>query len=162
MLSDLSHLWVVGEVPERQAQLVQVGQSVEVEVTAYPGEHFPAKVFHVGEQLDPELRTVVVRCELANPEGRLRPEMYASLHLHRGNEGTFLAVPEVALQRIDDKPVVFVDHGEGRFERRFVSVGRRVGEWTEVLDGVDVGEKVVADGSFLVKSEFLRSQFEEE
>jgi cobalt-zinc-cadmium efflux system membrane fusion protein len=162
VLSDLRTLWVVGELPERQAALVEVGQRVDVELTAFPGERLAAEVFHVGERLDPELRTVVVRCSLPNPDGRLLPEMYASLHLHRGEDRSFLAVPEAAVQRIDDRSVVFIDLGDGRFERRFVEEGRHTDGWTEVLDGLSAGEKVVTDGSFLVKSEFLKARFEEE
>jgi cobalt-zinc-cadmium efflux system membrane fusion protein len=162
ILSNLRTLWVVGEVPERLSSSVARGQDVTVEVAAYPGERFSARVFHVGERLDPELRTVVVRCRLENPDGKLRPEMYAKLFIEQGEALPVLLVPEAAVQRIDGETVVFVDLGEGRFERRRVSIGRTVNATSEIRDGLTEGERVVSEGSFLVKTEFLRGRIEEE
>lgn len=162
LLSDLETLWVVGEVPEREATLVSVGQSAAVEVAAFPGERFHAEVFHIGEQLDRELRTVSVRCLIANSERRLRPEMYATIYIERGEAEPALVVPERAIQLFDGEEVVFVAIDEGRFEKRPVTTGQTFAELTEIAAGLVEGERVVADGSFLIKSEFLRSRFEEE
>lgn len=162
LLSDLSTLWVVGEVPEREASLVSVGQRADIEVAAFPGERFEAEVFHIGEQLDPDLRTVQVRCRLDNPDRRLRPEMYATIHIERGETPPVLVVPEAAIQLFEGEEVVFVALDEGRFEKRPITSGETVAGATEVIDGLVEGERVVADGSFLIKSEFLRSQMEEE
>ena len=101
LLSDLASLWVVGEVPEREASLVSVGQSADIEVAAFPGERFEAEVFHIGERLDPALRTASVRCLLQNPDRRLRPEMYAANHIELGKTPPILVVPEHAIQIFD-------------------------------------------------------------
>ena len=162
LLSDLSSLWVVGEVPEREASLVSVGQRADIEVAAFPGERFEARVFHIGEQLDPELRTASVRCLLENPDRRLRPEMYAAIHIALGETEPALVVPEGAVQLFEGEEVVFVALDEGRFEKRPIATGQTIGGATEVLGGLVAGERVVAQGSFLVKSEFLRSHIEEE
>lgn len=162
LLSDLSSLWVVGEVPEREASLVSVGQSADIEVAAFPGERFEAKVFHIGERLDPELRTASVRCLLENPDRRLRPEMYAAIHIALGETPPVLVVPESALQLFEGEQVVFVALDAGRFEKRPVTIGQTVADSVEVTSGLAEGERVVADGSFLIKSEFLRSHIEEE
>jgi cobalt-zinc-cadmium efflux system membrane fusion protein len=162
LLSDLRTLWVVGEVPEREAALVSVGQTAAIEVAAFPSERFEAKVFHIGEQLDPELRTVSVRLLLDNPDRRLRPEMYATIRIAREKSEPVLVVPERALQLFDEEQVVFVALDQGRFERRRVTTRRAIAGLSEVTAGLVEGERVVAEGSFLIKSEFLRSHLEEE
>jgi cobalt-zinc-cadmium efflux system membrane fusion protein len=162
LLSNLSTLWVVGEVPEREASLVSVGQKADIEVAAFPGERFEANVFHIGEQLDPSLRTASVRCLLENPDRRLRPEMYAAIHVELGKTPPVLVVPERALQLFEGDEVVFVALDEGRFEKRPIVTGQTVADYVEVTSGVAAGERVVGEGSFLVKSEFLRSAIEEE
>jgi cobalt-zinc-cadmium efflux system membrane fusion protein len=162
LLADLSTLWVVGEVPERQATMVHAEQEAEVEVAAFPGEHFSARVFHIGETLDPSLRTVRVRATLENPDGRLRPEMYATMWILLDPAPAAIVVPESALQTIEGDSVVFVDLGEGRFEKRAVEITRRVDGWAEVASGVVEDERVVSVGSFLVKSELLRGRLAEE
>lgn len=162
LLSDLSSLWVVGEVPEREASLVSVGQSADIEVAAFPGERFQAKVFHIGEQLDPELRTSSVRCLLENPDRRLRPEMYAAILIALGETEPAIVVPERAIQLFEGEEVVFVALDEERFEKRPVVTGETIADSTQVTSGLVEGERVVAEGSFLIKSEFLRSHIEEE
>lgn len=162
VVSDLSRLWVQAEVPEAYLPLLHTGQRVSVRVESYPEEVFPAHLAHVGDILNPATRTVQVRCVAENPEGRLRPEMYAAVVLDLGAGEEALVVPTAALQDIDGETIVFVLTGEGLFERRPVTLGRRAEHRVSVLDGLKEGERVVTEGSFLLKSEMLKSRMQEE
>lgn len=119
---------------------------------------------YLADQVDPDARTVRARVEVANPEAKLRPGMFARVllsHPHAAGSGeaaALLAVPDAALQRDGDTFVVFVLAGEGRFERRTVQLGRRGGGWAEVLAGVAEGEEVVTAGGFLLKSEASKEE----
>ncbi len=162
LLTDLDSLWVDAEVPEREASRVTIGQSAEVEVAAFPGETFEARIFHIADQLDAVLRTVSVRAIVDNSDRRLRPGMYAAIQIASDQSPPVIAVPERAIQRFNDTSVVFVALGEEKFERRTITTARDVSGWIEVLRGLASGERIVGDGSFLIKSEFLRNEFEEE
>lgn len=162
IISDLSTLWVVAEVPERQAAFVRLRQPVEVTVAAFPDARFPGRVVYIGESLDPQTRTVQVRCSVENRQQQLRPEMYATIHIGVGQTSPVLVVPSEAVQELQGERVVFIDRGQGRFEKRVVEPGRTVGDLTEIVRGLEVGQRVVARGSFLIKSEFLKGTIEEE
>jgi len=162
VVSNLSRLWVHAEVPEAYLPLLHTGQRVSVRVESYPGVVFPAQLAHVGDVLNPATRTVQVRCVAENPEGRLRPEMYASVVFDLGAGDEMLVVPKTALQDIDGEAIVFVLTGDGLFERRPVSLGRSAADRVSVLDGLKQGERVVTEGSFLLKSEMLKSRMQEE
>jgi len=92
----------------------------------------------------------------------LRPEMYATIHIGVGQTSPVLVVPSEAVQELQGERVVFIDRGQGRFEKRVVEPGRTVGDLTEIVRGLEVGQRVVARGSFLIKSEFLKGTIEEE
>jgi cobalt-zinc-cadmium efflux system membrane fusion protein len=158
VISDLSRLWVIAQVPERQLSLVRNGMTVDVAVTAYPGRTFSARVLQVENRLDPETRTVQVRCEIANPRGELKTEMYVSLVLRSPAGTPAVVVPATAVQQTDGEHLVFVPEGDGQFRARRVEAGRQSGSRIEILQGVAEGEQIVVEGSFSLKSELLKSQ----
>lgn len=162
VIADLSTLWVVAEVPERQAAFVRLRQPVEITVAAFPDVRFPGRVVYIGELLDPQTRTVQVRCAVENRHQQLRPEMYATIHIGVGRTPPVLVVPSEAIQELRGERVVFVDRGAGRFEKRLVETGRTVGGLTEIVRGLEIGQRVVTRGSFLIKSELLKGTIEEE
>jgi RND family efflux transporter MFP subunit len=161
-ISNLSSLWVIAEVGERYLAAIKRGASVTIEVAAYPGETFNGKIARIGEQLNPQTRTVEVRCLVENQASKLKPEMYASINLHLGETTTARMIDEQALQEIDGQTVVFVARGNNLFEKTAVTVGRKDGAKIEIVSGLERGQKVIAQGSFLLKSEFLKSRFAEE
>lgn len=162
VVSDLSSLWVHGQLPEIHLSRMRVGQKVRVRVDAYPGRDFGAVLSYVGNVLDPATRTVRVRCETPNREGLLRPEMYATVIFDLESGDDVLAVPTGALQSIDGERVVFVEFAPRQFEARPVRVGRISGDSAVIEEGLEEGERVVTEGSFLLKSELLKGQIEEE
>ena len=162
---DLDELWLQASVYEREMRFVDVDQPVQVEVRAFPGEVFRGTVAQVAGTLDERTRSIGVRVVLPNPEHRLRPGMFATARI-QGNPAheprRLLVIPRAALQEVLGHRSVFVKVGNGTFELRRVNTGERQGELVEILDGLSPGDEVVADGSFLLKGQLLRSTLAEE
>jgi multidrug efflux pump subunit AcrA (membrane-fusion protein) len=159
VLSDLSHLWVIAQVPEQHLGALRPGMQVEVRTRAFPERTFPGRVTQVSSELDPDTMTVQVRCSLPNPGGELKTGMYATVKLRSESTRRVLAVPEAALQRIGEESVVFVAAGEESFEIRAVREGRPAGDGqVEILDGLSPGERIAVAGAFVLKSEHLKAE----
>ncbi|MBI4817455.1 MAG: efflux RND transporter periplasmic adaptor subunit [Deltaproteobacteria bacterium] len=162
---DLDQLWVQASVYERELRFVRVGQAVQIEVRAFPGEVFAGKVAQIDGTLDERTRSVGVRVVLPNPGHRLRPGMFATARVqgaHDHEPRHLLAIPWAAVQEVDGHRAVFVKVGEGTFELRRIHTGDRAGDSVEVLNGLAAGDEVVADGSFLLKGQLLRATLGEE
>jgi cobalt-zinc-cadmium efflux system membrane fusion protein len=153
-VADLSRVWLIAQVFEREAVNLQVGGIAHITMAALPGREFDGRVTQVGRQVDPGSRTVPVRVELANPGGVLRPGMSANVRLEiSGRTRTILAVPAAALQRVGAEWLAFVPRPGREFEMRVVGRGRDLGMEVEVLSGLKAGETVVVEGAFLLKAE---------
>jgi cobalt-zinc-cadmium efflux system membrane fusion protein len=157
-LVDLQHLWVLLDLYEKDLERVRVGQKVELRADAYPGEVFRAHVGWVNPLVDAKTRTANVRIELGNPDGKLRPGQFVTARLLGDANSTpveVLAVQRKAVATVEGKPLVFVRAGSG-WERRSVELGWSAGDLVEVRKGLSVGDEVVSEGAFLLKSELLR------
>ncbi|UJR82950.1 efflux RND transporter periplasmic adaptor subunit [Sandaracinus amylolyticus] len=158
-VADISQLWLVAHLFERDAVRVAHGAPVRVTLAARPGVVIDASVARVGSQVNTESRTLDVIAELSNADGSLRPGMAATAAIAIGErEDRLLAVPSGALQRLAEGWVVFVPRGAGRFEVREVGRGRDFGGEVEIVSGLEAGESVVVDGAFLLKAEAERAQ----
>lgn len=157
VVSDLARLWAIAEIDETALPRVAQGAAAEVRVAAYPGTPFAARIGFVGDRVNAKTRRVTVRCELPNADGRLKPEMYATIALGAGAERRVASVPAAAVQQIDGHSVVFVQREAGRFERRNVELGAEQAGFVEVRAGLTAGERVATTGSFLLKSELLKA-----
>jgi cobalt-zinc-cadmium efflux system membrane fusion protein len=162
MVANLSTLWAIAEVPEKQAAIVRLGQPVEIELQAFNHARLPGRVVHLGDSLDPATRTVQVRCLLQNPRGNLRPEMFATVRLGGGATQSVLSIPRGAVFEIENEKVAFLALGRGQFEKRPVSLGREQSDWVEVTGGLKPGDPIVTRGGFFIKSEFLKGTLAEE
>jgi len=149
-IADLSHVWVSADVPEPSLRFVGLGEPVDIEFVAYPDDTFHGRVARVADTLDPQARTLKVHVELANPDGRLRPEMFGRLR-HPGRLHTLPGLPIAAVVQAYGRSLVFVEQAPGQFERREVLLGARRGDIVPVLSGVSAGERVVVDGAMLLK-----------
>ncbi len=156
-VADLSTVWVRADFPEQQAGRLKTGLTIEVRVSAYPNSIFRGTISYVGAVIDPTTRTVTARADVANPDGQLRPEMFAEVTLVT-DEQSVLSVPRVAVQQVGSRTVVFVVRGPRRFESREVTLGQASSEYSPVVAGLTSGDEVVTQGSYALKSELLREQ----
>jgi len=153
-IADLSMLWLIVEVFEQDLNLIRPGQDAQITVNAFPGEEFHGKVAFIYPTLNAQTRTAQVRIELPNPQGRLRPAMYASVLLAAGSDrAPVLTVPASAVLQSGVRQVVLVELGEGRYQPREVRIGRRGDEQVQVLEGLSDGERVVTSANFLIDAE---------
>jgi cobalt-zinc-cadmium efflux system membrane fusion protein len=159
-VADLSDVWVVGNVPEKDVQFIHRDQSVEVRVMAYPSQIFSGTITYMGDVLDPATRTMRLRVTVPNPKKLFKPEMFATVRVYADPEPEALMVPTSAVQRSATSPSVFVQVEVGRFERRPVVLGEETEHLVKVLDGLREGDLVVTAGTFVLKSEFDKSQIE--
>lgn len=145
-------IWVYAQIYEYESGLIREGQSVEVIASAFPGRQFWGKVKAVDPILNSETRSLRARVEVPNPEGLLKPEMYADAVIHV-DLGSRLAIPAGALIDTGTRQLVYVMKGEGQYEPREVRIGHEAEGAYEVLSGVKEGEEVVASANFLIDSE---------
>ena len=150
---DLSVVWVLADVAERDLGNIAVGQDTIVKPRAYPGRTFTGKVTLVYPMINKQTRTARVRIELANPDFMLKPDMYTDVEIASGSEAPVLAVPENAVINSGSRQVVIVDKGEGRFEPREVKTGASGGGFVAVKDGIAESDKVVVAANFLIDAE---------
>ncbi|MBI1208853.1 MAG: efflux RND transporter periplasmic adaptor subunit [Azospirillum sp.] len=153
-IADLSRVWVIAEVFEQDLGQIRPGQKAEVSLNAFPGRPFAGKVDFIYPTLTAETRTVKVRVELANPDGELRPALYATVVLAAPQgDGQVLAMPDSALLDTGSRQVVLVERGEGLYEPRPVRTGVRADGYVEVRDGLVAGDIVVVRANFLIDAE---------
>ena len=158
VLSDLSRLWAIAQVPEERLGSLRPGMQVEVRTRAFPDRAFLGRVTYVSSELDPDTMTVQVRCSVPNPGGELKTGMYATVSLRSDAKRSVLTVPEEAVQRLEEEDIVFVASGEGRFEIRPVQIAGRTNGDIEILDGLRAGERLAVSGAFVLKSEHLKAE----
>ena len=151
-VTGLGTVWLNAAVPEAQAGAVRIGQSATATLTAFPGELFGGRIIAILPTAQADSRTLTVRIELSNRGGRLRPSMFANVALG-GDERSALLVPSEAVIRTGTRTIVMLAKGDGRYHPAEVRAGREGGGKTEILEGLAVGEKVVASGQFLLDSE---------
>jgi len=152
VVANLSRVWAVAQVPEQQVNKVTVGHLVHIQVPALGNETVVGRLIFVGQTINPQTRTVLVRTELDNADGRLKPEMLASM-LIEGVAVERLVIPASAVVRESDEDHVFVAEGEGAFRLVKVKLGPEQGGQRVVLSGLKGGERVVIDGGFHLNNE---------
>jgi Cu(I)/Ag(I) efflux system membrane fusion protein len=151
-IADLSRVWVLADIYEYELPFVQLGQPATMTLSYLPGRTFEGRVSFIYPTLSEATRTVKVRVELPNPDGALKPEMYAQVEIH-ADFGDRLSVPESAVISTGTRDIAFVDRGAGSFEPRALTLGLRLPDRFEVLGGLTEGEQVLTSGNFLVDSE---------
>ena len=157
-VADLSRVWIQAALPEAALAKVRVGANAKVTVPAYPGETFSGKVSHIGAMLDKDTRTIAARIEVANADGRLKPEMFATATIEAGGDKReVIALPDAAVVLLEGKPTVFVFE-QGAYEAREVEPGERIGGRTVLKSGVKAGDQVVTSGAYALKARKLKSQ----
>jgi cobalt-zinc-cadmium efflux system membrane fusion protein len=164
-IADMSQVWFLARVFEKDLGQLRVGSAAEVHMNAYGDEHFSGTVEYIGQQIDPVARTVKARVRLENPRGLLRLGLFGTcqiaLEKADGSEPR-LVIPRSAVSEVGGKLVVFVREKAGEFEVHPVTLGRESLGRVEVLEGLREGEELVSDGAFTLKSLVLKGSFAEE
>ncbi len=161
-VADISTVWVLADVYEKDLSKVTRDGTVSIKVDAYPDRTFTGRITHVSDIIDPATRTARVRCVVENRDGALKLDMFAKVVLGTSEERQALAVPSEAVQQVDNQSVVFTRQTPTRFERHIVQVGRRSGKLVEILGGLEEGQMVVGKGSFYLKTALLRERIGDE
>lgn len=158
-VADLSHVWLVAEVPEQQAAMVKKGEAARAEIPALNDKQIAGRLIFVADTVNPDRRTVTVRMDVDNPDRLLKPEMLASM-LIRGAPQRRLMAPAAAVLREENKDHLFVRLDEKRFQLRAVVLGQENKGFVPVLEGLKAGEMIVTEGAFHLNNERKRKELE--
>jgi len=149
-IGDLSTVWLIANVREVDAPLMRVGEPVEVHVLAFPGRVFRAKISWVAPSIDPNMHRLAVRADVENPDGALKPGMFANFSIITGEAETAPAVPTRAIVYEGDTARVWVAGEDGTIAVRPVHTGRSTDGMVEILAGLSPGEKIVTSGALFI------------
>jgi cobalt-zinc-cadmium efflux system membrane fusion protein len=154
VISDLRHVWAIADVPERVAAVLKRGQAVSVETDAFPGQSVRGTIDRIGVAVDPVTRRVQVRCVLDNPDGRLKPDMFARIAFLAGDGAAHaLALPNSALFTDGDDTYVYVQRAANTFEKRRVHVALGGQQRSFIDTGLLPRERIVTEGALLLNAE---------
>lgn len=153
IIGDLSSVWLTAYVRETEAPHVKLGQTLRFKVLSYPDRVFTANVSYVASSIDPNTRRLLVRATIENPDGVLRPEMFANVTIVTGQGDTSIAVPRIAVIYEGQSARVWVANDDKSLELRNVRLGLVSGSYIQVLEGLKPGEKVVTRGSLFIDRE---------
>ena len=156
-VADLSTVWIEANLFEQDLAKVKVGAAAEVTVAAYPGEVFKGRLTYISSTLDKETRAVPARIEVRNPDGRLKPEMFATAAIETGGTAKGLLLPQEAVLLMEGQPTVFIEE-HGGFEPRPIESVQSNGKQVLVKKGLKPGERVVIGGAYAIKARLLKSQ----
>jgi cobalt-zinc-cadmium efflux system membrane fusion protein len=160
-VADLSSVWVLVDIHEKDLARVHRGQSATVMVGAFPDLKLKGRITYIADLVNESTRTVKARVEVKNPGRKLKPEMFATVELALAADAPpVLAVPEEAVQELDGRKLLFVAESDTGFEPRDVVLGRASGGMVEVVAGLTEGERYAVKGSFLLKSELKKGEIE--
>ena len=162
-IADLSSVWVMVDINEKDLAKIEKGRTAAVKVGAFPEMVFRGRVTYIADLVDEATRTVKARVEAANPGRKLKPEMFATVELAVPPSGPpVLAVPEEAIVELEGNKVLFVTGDDAEFIPREVGTGARGGGRVEITTGLKEGERYAAKGGFLLKSELKKGELGEE
>ncbi len=151
-VADLSILWVIADIYERELPLIKIGQQAKITLSYFPGKEYVSQIDYIYPSLSPETRTVKVRFTISNSDGQLKPQMFTNVEF-KVDLGQWLVVPESAVLDTGRGQVAYVDTGDGNFEPRQVTIGFRANRMAQIISGLKSGEKVAVSANFLIDSE---------
>jgi cobalt-zinc-cadmium efflux system membrane fusion protein len=162
-VADLSNVWVLVDINEKDLAKVAKGQTAVVIVGAFPDRKLKGRITYIADLVNEATRTVKARIEVANPGRKLKPEMFATVELALAADAPpVVAIPEDALQDLDGKKVVFVAENDAEFGARQVQAGRTAGGMIEIVSGLKEGERYALKGAFILKSELKKGEVVDE
>jgi membrane fusion protein, heavy metal efflux system len=162
VLGNLSHLWMLASVSADRLSQIHIGEPATVVIPDLANRRFSGRVTNLGQQFDPTTRLIQIRIELDNAGSLLRPEMLATAQLPLGGKAAHLLVSQDAIQQVNGQEVVFVQTGADRFAVHPVRTGETFQNKVQILDGIRAGDRLVTRGSFILKSQLLKSSIDSE
>jgi len=153
MLADLSKLWLLADVYEYELPWIKIGDPATMKITGMGEKTFKGNVSYIYPYADAKTRTIKVRIEFDNPDGQLKPDMFADVTIGTHARPNAIVVPSESIVRSGSREQVFVVRGEGKYEPRVVELGYSSEGWVEIISGVKAGERVVNSALFLIDSE---------
>ncbi|MFN8390487.1 MAG: efflux RND transporter periplasmic adaptor subunit [Bdellovibrionota bacterium] len=161
-ISNPDNLWVIAEIKERDIGAVKLGQETTFSVLSYPERRFQGRVVRIGNQVEPDSRTLEARIAVDNSEHALKAGMFADVEIATTVLNNVLVISDDALQTEESEQIAFVAVTDTTFEKRVLRLGLEEQGKVQVLEGLEPGEKVVTEGSFILKSELLKGELGEE
>ena len=158
VISDLGSVWMIASVNENDLHKLHIGSAARVITQSYPDQPFRGKVTFIAPEADPQTRTLQARILLNNRSRELHPGTFANAQIEAGPSTQAIFIPERSIQDVNGGSVVFVKRQDAVFEARPVRITRRLNGEAQIAEGLKPGEAIVTDGSFVVKSELLKSQ----
>lgn len=152
LIGDLSRVWVTADIYETHLDQIRIGAPATITVAAYPQKQFPARISAINPTVDPATRTIHVRCSVANPDGLLKPEMFASIHIGNTVSRKTTMAPSAAIITQGSSSFVLREESEGHFRRRTVKAGREIDGYTVIEEGLAGTDRVVASGALLLSN----------
>jgi membrane fusion protein, heavy metal efflux system len=149
-IADISSVWAVGDIYEKDLSATKPGEKAEVALNAYPGQNWTGRVGVVSDAVDPATRMLHVRVVLPNTDGRIKPGLFGAIRLLRSSAQGIL-VPSGAVIREGDSAYIFVSSGNGHYVRRDVKLGRSVDGMLEIVSGLNPGDTIVSEGALLLR-----------
>ena len=151
MISDISTVWVLVNIYQKDLPYVRVGDSVAIQTDAYP-EVFHGRISYVAASLDPSTRTLQARIETNNPDAKLKKDMYVVANVNAGTIPNAIALPDAAVLRdSENQPFVYAAASPNRFGRRSVTLGESLNGQTEITSGLKAGDRVIGNGSLFLQ-----------
>ncbi len=159
-VSDLSTLWAILDVYEKDLPTIQKESAVAITTSIYPEKSFPGKIKTISDLIDEKLRTIKIRVEVNNSDGLLKPNMYVRGKIENREETSdILAIPEEAIQNWEGEKIVFVFEKADIFAVRPIKLGNKVGQNRIIVQGLQEGERIVVRGAFYLKTEISKATF---
>ncbi|MFW6137415.1 MAG: efflux RND transporter periplasmic adaptor subunit [Candidatus Aminicenantaceae bacterium] len=158
-VSDLSRIWVLLDAYEKDLPSLRIHSDVEILTSVYGDEIFQGRITNISDVIDEKIRTVTVRAEVDNREHRLKPNMYVQGRIQSPAVRKRLAVPDSAVQNLQDEKIVFIQTAPGDFMIRHVEIQEQINGWTVIRAGLQPGEVFVHEGAFTLKSELTKGTF---
>jgi cobalt-zinc-cadmium efflux system membrane fusion protein len=153
LITDLSTVWVNADVYERYLPEIHVGAPVDITVAAYPDRHFPARIAAINPTVDPATRTIHVRCLVPNPNGLLKPEMFANIRIGSAAKRNVVSVPSAAVITTGGDAFVLVEQSPRHFRRQAVKTGKDIQQYTVIEEGLNKNDRVVTSGVLLLNKQ---------
>ncbi len=162
LLANLQNLWVLADVFEKDLPLIREGITGEVVPAAYSNEVYKARLTRIYDIVEPSSRTIKARFEVSNHSNKLKPEMFVTVKVSSKLGGSNPKVPSTSIMKEKNGAYVFVVMNDTSFQRREITLGKETKDYTEILEGLKAGEKVVTRGTFYLKSELAKETFMED